>query len=185
MTACSSDNKEPLLESIKNEVTSNIETDMNKAIADAKADLTDINVTLADGSKAKIAANGDLTINGAAIALNPQQRALSIQYYAATKKIAMQGMEIGKESAKLATQAIGSAIGGIINGKNEAEIEKSIEAKAGNIEAVAKKLCDSALELKAIQEKLSIAVPQFKPEPMTVDTGNDGCHVESGAKTTL
>jgi hypothetical protein len=152
----------------------------NQAIEKAKSDLTDINITLKDGGKATIASNGDLAINGKPVTLTDSQRALSMQYYAASKQIAMHGLEIGKESAKLATQAIGSAIGGVISGKNEADIEKKIEAKAGNIEAVAQKLCSSALELKSIQDKLATAVPEFTPEPMEVVSQDDGCSVNSG-----
>lgn len=180
LSACNRDDTATTVEKIKTDVARDIETDMNKAIAEAKADLTDIDITLQDGGKAKIAANGDLSIDGKSIALTPEQRTLTRRYYAATKKIAMQGLEIGKQSAKLATQAVGSAIGGIINGKNQADIEKSIEAKAGDIELVAMKLCDSALELKTIQEALSAAVPEFKAEPMTVDNGKDGCSVHTG-----
>ncbi len=121
-----------------------------------------------------------MAINGKPVTLTDSQRALSKQYYAASKQIAMHGLEIGKESAKLATQAIGSAIGGVISGENEADIEKKIEAKAGNIEAVAQKLCDSAMELKAIQEQLAAAVPEFTPEPMEVVSQDDGCSVNSG-----
>jgi hypothetical protein len=177
LAACNADNTAQTVEGIKADVAKDIEADMNKAIAEAKADLTDITITMQDGGKATITANGDLSIAGQAVTLNTEQRELTKQYYAATKQIAMQGLEIGKESAKLATQAIGSAIGGIISGKNEAEIEKSVEAKAGNIKIVADKLCASALELQAIEKKLTMALPQFKPEPMTVEQGKDGCSV--------
>lgn len=179
LAACNADNTAQTVEGIKADVAKDIEADMNKAINEAKADLTDITVTLADGGKAKITAAGDLSIDGKPVTLSAEQRELSKKYYAATKQIAMQGLEIGKESAKLATQAIGSAIGGIISGKNEADIEKSVEAKAGNIKLVADKLCASALELQAIEKKLTSAVPQFKPEPMTVEQGKDGCSVHS------
>jgi len=179
LAACNAENTAQTVEDIKADVTKSIETDMQEAIAKTKADLTDITVTMQDGSKATITANGDLTIAGQAVTLSMEQRELTKQYYAATKQIAMQGLEIGKESAKLATQAIGSAIGGIISGKNEAEIENTVEAKAGNIKLVADKLCDSALELQAIEKKLTTALPQFKPEPMTVEQGKDGCSVHA------
>ena len=179
LAACNVDNTAQTVEGIKADVAKDIEADMNKAIAEAKADLTDITITMQDGGKATITANGDLSIAGQAVTLSTQQRELTKQYYAATKQIAMQGLEIGKESAKLATQAIGSAIGGIISGKNEAEIEKTVEAKAGNIKLVADKLCASALELQAIEKKLTAALPQFKPEPMTVEQGKDGCSVHA------
>ena len=179
LAACNVDNTAQTVEGIKAEVAKGIETDMHKAITEVKADLTDITITMQDGGKATITANGDLSIAGQAVTLSSQQRELTKQYYAATKQIAMQGLEIGKESAKLATQAIGSAIGGIISGKNEAEIEKSVEAKVGNIKIVADKLCASALELQAIEKKLTTALPQFKPEPMTVEQGKDGCSVNA------
>ena len=199
LAACNHDNTATTVDKIKADVAKDIETDMNKAIEEAKSDMTDITINLKDGGKASIAANGDLEINGTAIVLNDNQRALTTAYYAATKKIAMQGIEIGKESAKLATQAIGVAISSVFgdtdgtNGKDidktvetkvgEIEdIEKSIEAKAGNIEAAAMKLCESAMELKAIQENLAVAVPQFTPEPMTVDRQDDGCNVHSGSE---
>ncbi len=182
LSACNQDNTSSTVDKIKTGVTKNIEADMNKAITEAKSDLTDINISLKDGGQATIASNGDLKINGTAVVLDQSQRTLTIAYYTATKKMAMQGLEIGKESAKLATQAIGSALGGLINGKIETDIEKSLEAKAGNIEVVAKKLCDSALELQSIQARLIIAVQQFTPEPMSIDTGNGGCNVHSGSE---
>ena len=182
LSACNNDNSASLADKIRTEVSQDIEIDLNKAISDAKSDLSEISVTLKDGSKAKIAANGDMTIAGKAIALNENQRALSKSYYAATKKIALQGIEIGKESAKLATQAIGVAISSVFSdgaGTDGKDIEKTIEAKAGKIEAVAQKLCTNAIELKGIQEKLVAAVPEFTAEPMEVVTKKDGCSVNS------
>ena len=182
LSACNNDNSASLADKIKTEVAQNIETDLNKAISDAKSDLSDISVTLKDGSKAKIASNGDMTIAGKAIALNENQRAISKSYYDATKQIALHGLEIGKESAKLATQAIGVALSSVFSGNpgtDGKEVEKTIEAKAGKIEAVAQKLCASANELKAIQEKLTAAVPAFTAEPMEITNNKDGCEVKS------
>ncbi len=182
LSACNNDNSASLADKIKTEVTQDIETDLNKAISDAKSDLSDISVTLKDGSKAKIASNGDMTIAGKAIALNENQRALSKSYYDTSKKIAVQGIEIGKESAKLATQAIGVALSSVFSdspGTDGKDIEKTIEAKAGKIGAVAQKLCGTATELKAIQQKLAAAVPAFTPEPIEVTTSKDGCEVTS------
>ncbi len=182
LSACNNDNSASLSDKIKTEVAQDIETDLNKAISDAKSDLSDISVTLKDGSKAKIASNGDMTIAGKAIALNENQRAISKSYYDATKQIALHGLEIGKESAKLATQAIGVALSSVFSdnpGTDGKEIEKTIEAKAGKIEAVAQKLCASANELKAIQEKLTAAVPAFTAEPMEITNNKDGCEVKS------
>ncbi len=193
ITACSNDNTTSIGDKIKTEVAQDIERDMNKAISEAKIDLSDISVTLKNGSKASIAANGNMTIDGKAVTLNDQQRALSKSYYDATKTVALHGIEIGKESAKLATQAVGSALNNIFSSEKETTIdkkveaksdkmegiEKTIEAKASAIEVVAQKLCASAMELNVIQEKLSAAVPAFVAEPMEVVTKKDGCSVNS------
>ena len=74
LAACNADNTAQTVDSIKADVAKDIETDMNKAIDEAKADLTDINVTLADGGKAKITAAGDLSIDGEPVTLSAEQR---------------------------------------------------------------------------------------------------------------
>lgn len=177
--ACSSETQSNLAESIKTDVAKDIDTEITKAMAEVKNDLTDISVRLKDGREAKISANGDFTIDGKSVSLTAPQRELTKQYYQTTKTIALQGIEIGKESAKLATKAIGSAIGGIINGQDEKAIEKAIEADAGSIKAVALKLCDSADTLKVIQGKLSASLPEFNVEPIQVNRDADGCSVDA------
>lgn len=179
LAACNVENAAQTVEGIKTEVAKDIEADVNKAVAEAEADLTDITVTMQDGSKATISANGDLSIAGQAVTLSTQQRELSKQYYDATKQVAIQGLEIGKQSAKLASQAIGSAIGGIINGEEWPEIKRTVATKSDNIKLVADQLCASALELQTIEKKLTAALPQFKPEPIIVEQGKNGCSVLS------
>ena len=180
LVACNNEYSQLKSKEISTEITKNIETDMNKALDEAKLDSKDISVDMTDGSKAIIAANGDLTIQGKKVALTDSQRELTKQYFNASKQLAIQGIEIGKASAKLATQAIGSAIGGLISGENEAAIEKSMEGKSEQIEAVAQKLCVKALDLEAIQNKLITELPAFTIEPMRIDKNQDGCNIISG-----
>jgi Protein of unknown function (DUF2884) len=177
LAACSSETQSNLAETIKTDVAKDIDKEIAKAIVDVKNDMTDISIRLKDGREAKIAANGDLSIAGKAVTLTAEQRELTTQYFQTTKTIALQGIEIGKESAKLATKAIGSAIGGIISGQDEKAIEQTIEAETGNIKAVAIKLCDSADALNGIQKKLSASLPEFDAEPMQVERNADGCNV--------
>ena len=177
--ACSSETQSNLAETIKTDVAKDIDTEISKAIVEVKNDMTDINIRLKDGREAKIAANGDLTIDSKPVSLSAEQRELTKQYFQTTKTIALQGIEIGKESAKLATKAIGSAIGGIISGQDEKAIEKAVEAETGSIKAVAMKLCDSADTLKGIQDKLSTSLPEFSVEPMKVERNADGCDVDA------
>lgn len=180
LVACSNEYSDMKSKEIHSKITKNIETDMNKAIDEAKLDSKDVSVDMQDGSEAIISANGDLTIHGQKIELTQSQRELTKQYFVASKQLGVQGLEIGKASAKLATQALGTAIEGMMSGQTDAEFDKKMEAKTGNIEAIAKKLCTSALNLEAIQEKLIVALPSFTAVPMRVDKNEDGCNVSSG-----
>ena len=185
LVACSQDKPQQLADQTNATISTTIDTNLDKAIAEIKADTSDINVTLKDASKASIAANGDLTIDGKLLTLTAKQREISKRYYRTTKELAMQGVEIGKESVKLASQAIGSAIGGLISGQDQAAIEKTMEGKTANIEVTAMKLCDSAVKLKAIQLELASSVPAFTPEPMQVTSEKDGCQVTSGSDNNI
>lgn len=179
--ACSSENSAQSIGQMQSELTEDIDTNMNKALDEVKSDMKDIDLDLKDGGKATISEKGDLSINGKAVHLNAEQRALTKSYFDTMKKIAIQGVELGKESAKIATQAIAMAVSGIFSGDgvDDAAIEKKVEAKAGDIKVVAMKLCDSADELRVIQEQLIKTVPGFNPEPIEVDRSNDGCNVNS------
>ena len=179
LVACNNEYSEQKSKEISAKVTRNIEADMNKAIDEAKLENKDVSIDMQDGSQAIISANGDLSIHDKKIDLTENQRALTKQYFEVSKQLGIQGLEIGKASAKLATQAIGTAIGGLMSGETDAQFEKKMEAKAGNIEAVAQKLCETALNLEAIQKKLMVALPAFTVVPMHVDKNEDGCSVNS------
>jgi hypothetical protein len=180
LVACNNEYSDSKSKEIHTKITKEIEADLNKEIAEAKLDTKDVSVDLIDGGQAVISANGDLSIAGKKIELSESQRALTKKYFAASKQLTIEGIEIGKESAKLATQAIGTAIGGLMSGDTDADFEKKMEAKTGDIEAAAQKICGTALKFEAIQKELIAAVPAFKVEPMRVDKQDDGCSVNSG-----
>jgi len=179
LTGCNNSSTDNASDGIGSKISANIESEINKAKTEFEKEKKDIEVRLMDGKEALISANGDLTIAGEKIELSQAQRDLTLQYYATTREMAMQGMEIGKESAKLATAAIGSALEGAFNGTSEKKIEAEVEAKSGSIKAAANRLCQSALSLKDTQQKLSAELPAFNAEPIEVDVKKDGCRVSS------
>lgn len=185
LVACNNEYSDRKSKEIHSKISQEIETDMNKAIDEAKLDSKDVSVDLIDGGQAVISANGDLSIAGKKIELSASQRALTKEYFAASKQLAIEGIEIGKESAKLATQAIGTAIGGLMSGDTDTDFEKKMEAKASDIETAANKICGTALKFADIQKKLIAAVPSFKVEPMRVDKNEDGCNVQSGTDVNI
>jgi hypothetical protein len=129
--------------------------------------------------KAEITPQGDLLIEGKAVAINAQQRALLLEYRTHVIGIAESGMDIGVQGADLAAKAMGEAFKGIFSGKSEQEIEKTVEAEATGIKAAAAKLCDRLPAMMASQQKLAAALPEFKPYATMRKEDIDDCMKDS------
>jgi hypothetical protein len=142
-----------------------------------------------DGSKdtrpkAEITPKGDLLIDGKAVAINAEQRAMLLEYRAHIIGVAESGMEIGVQGADLAAKAMGEAFKGIFSGKPEQDIEKSVEAEASKIKQSAAKLCDRLPAMMASQQKLAAALPEFKPYARMTQEDIDDCMKDSADGTT-
>lgn len=112
--------------------------------------------------KARINAAGDLIIDGKTVALNAQQRALVTAYHHELQGVALAGMEIGKQGAKVAGKAVGAAIGGILSGNTD-DIDAKVRAETDKIEAEARRLCSHLTGVRTAQDALAAQVPQFRP----------------------
>ncbi|HEV8695917.1 MAG TPA: DUF2884 family protein [Lysobacter sp.] len=142
-----------------------------------------------DGSKdnrpkAEITPKGDLLIDGKAVAINPDQRKLLLEYRSHVIAVAESGMDIGVQGADLAAKAMGEAVKGIFSGKSEKEIEQSVEAEAGNIKMAAAKLCGRLPEMMASQQKVAATVPEFKPYATMTQEDIDDCLKDTEEKDT-
>ncbi|GAB3367775.1 hypothetical protein GCM10027431_12110 [Lysobacter rhizosphaerae] len=129
--------------------------------------------------KAEITPKGDLLIEGKAVAINAEQRALLMEYRAHIIGIAESGMDIGMQGADLAAKAVGEAFKGIFSGKSEQDIEKSVEAQATGIKMAAAKLCGRLPDMMASQQKVAAAVPEFKPYATMTKEDIEDCFEES------
>src|SRR5690606_19315558 len=89
--------------------------------------------------------------------------------------IAESGADIGMKSAGLAQEAVGSALKAAISGEDPATVEDGLKAKAGEIEASAKALCDRLPALYAAQQALVEAVPEFAPYAGMDEADVDEC----------
>jgi hypothetical protein len=125
--------------------------------------------------KAEITPKGDLLIDGKAVAINAQQRALLLEYRTHIIGIAESGMDIGVQGADLAAKAMGEAFKGIFSGKSEQDIEKSVEAEAAGIKKSAAKLCSRLPDMMNSQQKVAAAVPEFKPYATMTQRDIDDC----------
>ena len=135
----------------------------------------DTNDSNDDRPEAEITPKGDLLIEGKAVAINNGQRALLLGHRAQIIGIAETGMDIGVQGADLAAKAMGEAFKGILSGKSEQEIEKSVEAEAAGIKQSAAKLCARLPGLLDSQQQLAATLPEFKPYATMTQEDIDDC----------
>lgn len=161
---------------------------VERAMAEARRELATENISLNNGfaigsqsrkdrsnlPKAEITPTGDLLIEGKAVAIDPAQRALLLQYRGEIIAVAEAGMAIGVKGADLGMQAAGAAIAGIFSG-NADQVGQKVEAQASKIEAEALKLCEGLAPLLATQTRLAAALPAFVPYARLTQADVDDC----------
>lgn len=131
-------------------------------------------------TRAEITPQGDLLIEGKAVAIDPRQRALLLRYRQQIIDIAGAGMDIGVQGADLGMKAAREAIGSIFSG-NADQVEQRVEAEAARIEAAAMRLCDQLPAMLATQRELAASLPAFKPYATMKQADIDDCYSKDGA----
>jgi hypothetical protein len=111
---------------------------------------------------ADITATGDLSIDGKAVALTPEQRTLLKQYYVQVMAVRDDGIATGKAGAAMAGHAIGSVASGLAHGDPDS-IGPAIDARAKQVEAKAMAVCNDVQALQAQQNAIASALPAFRP----------------------
>lgn len=123
--------------------------------------------------RAEITPQGELLVDGKAVATNPAQRAMLLEYRGQVIGVAEAGMVIGSKAADLAGSAIKESLGALFSGDTDA-IEKRVEAEAMKLKAEARVLCTQLPPMLATQQKLAASLPEFKPyATMTRDDVDD------------
>ncbi len=147
----------------------------------AREELATSNIDLdASGyTKAEITPSGEFLIDRKAVTVNAEQKALLLEYRGHITKVAEAGIGIGLEGADLAGKAVTEAIKGVFTGNSD-QIDKKIEAEAKGIEQSAQKLCDLLPAMKVTQDKLAVALPEFKPYASMDQSDVDDCMTENG-----
>lgn len=197
LVACSNDHTPPPASSSSSQPNSTLGKIVEKEIQEAREKLVTENIGLngnirvkaGDGGvtvfgdedrkdsrpKAEITPKGDLLIEGKAVAINADQRVLLMEYRSHIIGVAESGMEIGVQGADLATKAVGEAFKGLLSGKSEQEIEKTVEAEAAKIKKSAAKLCGRLPGMMASQQKVAAALPEFRPYATMTQDDIDDC----------
>ena len=158
------------------EAIASVSSKMNEATAKARIEIAKSNMslgTLKGKAKAEITPLGDLLIDSKPMTITPEQRQLLMTHREILTKVAISGMEIGTQGVDLAGKAAGDAIKSIFVGDTK-QLEQKVDAGTKKIEASVNALCTQLPLLLASQEKLAVAIPEFKPyAKMTVDDFKD------------
>jgi DNA-directed RNA polymerase subunit K/omega len=160
-----------------------ISSTIQKAIVEAREEIAEGNITVskdehAGGTKAEITPKGDLLIDGRAVAVTAAQRALLLEYRGHVVEVATAGMNIGMESADLATRAVTESLKGVFTGNTD-DVEKRVEAEADKVRIAAQQLCTHLPGMLASQQKLAAALPEFKPYATMEADDVDDCWKET------
>lgn len=122
----------------------------------------DIGKHVSGQKRAQLSPQGDLLIDGEAVALDPAQRALLLEYRHELAGIAEDGAVIGLQAAELATTAMKEAAVGLFTGDSKS-IEERVHGETGHIETAARALCDRLPRLLESQRRAAEAIPEFRP----------------------
>ncbi|RDZ28395.1 DUF2884 family protein [Lysobacter silvisoli] len=139
--------------------------------------LGDGRITLHNGkSKAVIDAKGELSIDGKAVALTPQQRVQTQLLYANAIGIRDDGLAMGKAGAAIAGKAVGAAVQGVLSGDHDGnDIEKKVEAETAKLEEQAQKMCNRLTEMRRAQDSLVATLPAFQPFAQFKQDAEEDC----------
>lgn len=173
--------------------TTTIGRHVEKAISEARAELRTENISISDGinininghrihratsdlPEAEITPQGELLIQGKAVAATDAQRQQLLAYRGQIIGVAEAGMAIGVKGADIAGEALGGVVGVIFGGKDgEKAFEQRMEAQGKKIEAEAMKLCTQMPALFASQQALAASMPEFKPYARMTQEDIDDC----------
>lgn len=171
---------------------------VGSAIEQARKELATQNISISDGidinvngrqwktgddslPKAEITPQGDLLIEGKAVAITAAQRSELLAYRGHIVGIAEAGMAIGAQGANIAGHALSGAVGAIFGGKDgEKEFEQRMQAQGRKIEAEAMKLCARMPGLLSSQQALAASLPEFKPYARMTQEDIDDCGKDVG-----
>ncbi|MDO5504728.1 MAG: hypothetical protein Q4F49_00340 [Pseudoxanthomonas suwonensis] len=112
--------------------------------------------------KAEITPQGELLIDGKAVAATPAQRELLLAYRGNLIAVVEAGITVGVRGADLGMRAAGEAVRGIFSG-NADDIERRIEAEAESLKHDAQGVCRTLEPMLDTQQQLAASMPEFAP----------------------
>ena len=131
---------------------------------------------------AQVTPQGDLLIEGKTVAVTPAQRAMLLTYRQQIIDVAEAGMSMGVQGADLAGKAVSEVLGSVFSGKGE-DFGRRMEAEGKKLEAQGKLLCAQLEPMRATQQRLATALPEFKPYATMTADDIDDCRKDGSTVT--
>ncbi|HET7331266.1 hypothetical protein [Dyella sp.] len=130
-------------------------------MANGRITLKDNVVTLHadDAPDALVGSSGNLQIGDATVPVTPAQHGLLMLYFQNVNDVHQIGAEMGKVGAGIGVKALKDSF----DGKSKAEQDQHAEAGAGQIKALARKMCQDLANVKNVQDQLAAQLSAFKP----------------------
>ncbi|HET7922221.1 MAG TPA: DUF2884 family protein [Gammaproteobacteria bacterium] len=127
------------------------------------------------GQRARITSDGELFIDGKAVAVDAGQRAQLREYAKTTHDIETRAVRLGLDAAGFAMDVAGEAFALLAAGGDEDAVERHADARAKQFQQRALPICADVDVLRNIQEHLAATLPAFKPFSVIDDDEADEC----------
>lgn len=126
--------------------------------------------------KAEITPDGQLLIEGKAVATTPEQKARVLAYRGELLGVIGDGMAIGMEGASIGIDAAATALKGVLAGQSGDDIGKQVGHTAREkLKPKVEQLCGRMPGLLVAQKALADALPEFKPYANLDQADVDDC----------
>lgn len=113
-------------------------------------------------ARARVAADGSLTIGGAAVAVTDGQRADLIRLRKGAEQMVRHGLETGKAGLRVGTAAAGAALESIARGDSKG-VTAAVDEKVKIVEQSVGRLCDDLAGVRDAEQAVAATLPAFMP----------------------
>jgi hypothetical protein len=135
-------------------------------------------------STARIAADGDLIVDGAAVTIDDAQRRDLVAYRDAAHQLRTNALATGQAGVQLAKNVVSEVISGVASG-DTSKIERNAELEAGKVKRAAARLCTDLGVMRAAQDRLAGTLTPFQPFATIDQAALDDCRRDTSPDAAL
>ena len=141
-------------------------------------DGSDAVITAHDGSEARIAPSGDLSIRGRPVTITPEQRQLLQRYALGIRDIQDRGLAIGEHAVQMVSGMLGTLVSSLLVDGDSQDLDQKMRAKAEPLKDEARALCKDVKSEKKVQDAIAASLPAFQPYAVIEPHPEHSCHID-------